>query len=118
MDPADVLPPGKDPRDPYKSDIDAVGFALDRLWTMLLWASEHRASFLAYRESDPAAAEVELAYLANVIEQGWMHVGRLSELILAGYTVDPNKRLPKDLQRRLAKREALPAFDLNCEHTS
>ena len=92
-----ILPPGQHPYDPSKSDIDAIGFALERLQTMLTWIEEHRASFEKDRESDPACAEKELRYLADTTKQAMRHFLRLTELLLAGYTFDPNKRLPKGL---------------------
>ena len=92
-----ITPPGQHPLDPSKSDMDAIGFALAKLQTMLTWIEEHRASFEKERESDPAGAERELRYLADATKQAIGYFVRLTELLLAGYTFDPNKRLPKDL---------------------
>ncbi len=92
-----TAPPGQHRCDPYKSDIDAVGFALERLQTMLTWIEEHRASFEKLRESDPVEAEKELHYLADTTKQARDHFVHLAELLLAGYIFDPSKHLPKGL---------------------
>ena len=94
---AKITSPGEHPCDPSKGDIDAVGFALERLQTYLSWIEEHRASFEKERGSDPAGAEKELVYLADATKQAMRHFVRLTELLLAGYTFDPSKRLPKGL---------------------
>jgi hypothetical protein len=94
-----VIPPGESPMDPAVKDIDAVAFALDRVRTYLVWIDEHRASFEAARTSDPETAESELGNLAHATEEARKHMARLVELMLAGYTIDPTKRLPRDLQR-------------------
>ena len=89
--------PGEHPDDPYVNDIDPLAFALSRVQTMLVWIEEHRASFEALRGDDPKEAEKELKYLRNVAFQAIKYMNRLSELVLSGYQIDPNKRLPKDL---------------------
>lgn len=97
MDNREILPPGQHPFDPSVQDIDPIGFALSRLQTFLLWIDEHRASFEQLRNTDPASAERELRYLADATQQASTHLARLTELLLAGYTIDPGKRLPKGL---------------------
>jgi hypothetical protein len=92
-----VLPPGESPIDPGVKDIDPVAFALDRVRTNLHWIEEHRASFEAARGSDPEIAERELGNLAHSTEEARKHMDRLVELLLAGYTIDPYKRLPRGL---------------------
>src|SRR5262245_26802281 len=94
-----VLPPGDGPDDPAVKDIDAVAFALNKVRTYLVWIDEHRASFEAARNSDPKTAESELLNLAHSTQEARKHMARLVELMLAGYTIDPAKRLPRDLQR-------------------
>jgi hypothetical protein len=94
----DVVPPGEHPDDPYVKDIDAVAFALDRVQTYLIWIDEHRASFEAARDSDPETAESELSNLDHSTREARRHMTRLLELILAGYTINPSKRLPRGLQ--------------------
>ncbi len=94
-----VLPPGDGPDDPYVKDIDAVAFALNKVRTYLIWIDEHRASFEAARATNPEIAERELANLTHSTEEARKHVARLVELMLAGYTIDPTKRLPRGLQR-------------------
>jgi hypothetical protein len=101
MDQGGILPPGESPRDPAVKDIDPVGFALDRARTYLHWIEEHRASFEAARESDPDTAERELGNLAYSTREAQAHMERLVELLLAGYTFDPTKRLPRGLQTRI-----------------
>ena len=93
-----IAPPGESPDDPYTKDIDAVAFALDRVRTHLIWIDEHRASFETARNSDPETAESELLNLAHSTEEARRHMTRLVELLLAGYTIDPAKSLPRDLQ--------------------
>jgi hypothetical protein len=94
-----VFPPGESADDCSVKDIDAVAFALDRVRTFLAWIDEHRASFEAARGSDPNTAESELRNLAHATQEARRHMARLVELILAGYTIDSAKRLPRDLQR-------------------
>lgn len=94
-----VLPPGKSPNDPAATDIDPVAFALDRARVYLHWCEEHRASFEAARFSDPEIAERELGNLAHSIQEARKYMARLVELLLAGYTINPSKRLPRDLKK-------------------
>lgn len=93
------LPPGQHRDDPVKKDIDPVGFALERVQTFLVWIDEHRASFERARDSDEEVAESELSNLRDATRQGMIYLQRLSELLLAGYTFDPSKRLPDSLRR-------------------
>jgi hypothetical protein len=91
----DVPPPGEHQHDPYVKDIDAVGFALERVVTHLQWIDEHLATFLATRETDPKLAERELDYLADSLNHARRNAARLTALVLAGYGIDPSKRIPK-----------------------
>lgn len=91
------LPIGQHSSDPWKKDIDPIGFALDRLQTFLVWIEEHRAHYEKCRESDPESAKSELVNLKDSTDQAVKHFQRLKELLLAGYTIDPNKRLPQGL---------------------
>lgn len=93
------LPPGHHPYDPVKKDIDPVGFALARIRTFLVWIDEHRAAFEAARDTDKEYAESELSNLRDATAQGLLYLERLSELLLAGYAIDPSKRLPESLRR-------------------
>lgn len=97
----ETLPPGQHPFDPSNPDIDPIGFALDRLKTFLLWIDEHSSSFEKPRHSDPVNAETEHQYLKNSIVQALTHLQRLIELLLAGYTIEPKKRLPRNLSQGL-----------------
>ncbi len=90
-------PPGQHGCDPYKQDIDPIAFALARLQVHLLWIGEHRTSFEKIRTTDPTGAESELGFLRGSTEEALTHLQRLTELLLAGYTIDPNKRLPRSL---------------------
>ncbi|MFO0960484.1 MAG: hypothetical protein U0800_24130 [Isosphaeraceae bacterium] len=101
MGPAYVAPPGDGPLDPINKEIDPVAFALERVATMLAWIDEHRGDFVARRTSDPEVAEGELDNLADAIRQAREYHARLAELLLAGYAIDPNKRLPKGVKRRV-----------------
>jgi hypothetical protein len=93
------LPPGQHPYDPVKKDLDPVGFALDRVQTFLVWIDEHRATFEKARDTDKEVAEAELSNLRDSTRQGMIYLQRLSELLLAGYAIDPGKRLPESLRR-------------------
>jgi hypothetical protein len=93
------LPPGQHPYDPLKKDLDPIGFALYRVQTSLVWIDEHRAAFEKARDTDKEFAEAELSNLRDSTLQGMIYLQRLSELLLAGYTVDPSKRLPESLCR-------------------
>jgi len=94
-----ILPPGKSPLDPSVSEIDAVAFSLNKVRTFLHWIDEHRASFETARASDPDTAERELENLAHATNEALTHIGRLTELLLAGYSINSAKRLPRDLAR-------------------
>jgi hypothetical protein len=97
MDKREVLPPGQHPFDTPKLGVDQVAYALERLQTFLMWISEHRASFEKERDADPQSANSELRNLQDSTEQAVMHLQRLTELLLAGYTIDPDKKAPKGL---------------------
>jgi hypothetical protein len=97
MDDAKVIAPGEHPYDPSKKEIDSIGFALERVQTHLTWIEEHRASFEKLRATDAPGAEKELRYLAHSSKEALRHFVRLTELLLAGYSFDPTKRLPKGL---------------------
>jgi hypothetical protein len=92
-----VLPPGESPLDPATKDIDAIAYALDRVHEYLFWIEEHRSSLEAAISSDPENAERELGFLADSTDRARKHFGRLLELILAGYRIDPAKRVPRGL---------------------
>ena len=94
-----IMPPGEHPYDPVKKDLDPIGFALYRVQTFLVWIDEHRATFEKIRFADVEGAERELSYLRDSTLQGMIHLQRLSELLLSGFAVDPNKRLPESLSR-------------------
>jgi hypothetical protein len=97
---SEILLPGQHPYDPVKEDLDPVGFALSRVQTLLVWIDEHRASFEKARNTDPETAESELCNLRVSTRDAMIYLQRLSELILAGYTIDPKKRLPESLDGR------------------
>jgi hypothetical protein len=97
MDRNEVLPPGRHPWDSRKPDMDQVAHALERLQTFLVWIDEHRRSFEKDRDTDPQSADSELRNLQDSTEQAVLHLQRLTELLLAGYTIDPNKVSPKGL---------------------
>jgi hypothetical protein len=92
-----IIPPGEHPDDPYKKDVDPIGFHLYQLQINLQWIEEHRGSFERDRIEDPDAAEAELKYLAQSTKDALRHYLRLSELLLGGYRFDPEKRLPRGL---------------------
>lgn len=93
--------------DPANKEIDPVAFALDGVRSNLLWIEEYRATFEDARTSDPETARQELVYLAHSTQKALKHMARLVELLLAGYNIDPSKRLPSDLAR-LAEPDTAP----------
>ena len=95
---SDVLPPGQHRYDPMKRDLDPVGFALHRVQTLLVWIEEHRASLEKALYTDAKTAASELSNLRVATRDAMIHLQRLSELILAGNTVNPDKRLPESLR--------------------
>lgn len=97
IDQSDVLPPGQGPLDPVDKSLDPVAFALDRVRVYLIWIDEHRASFEANKSASPDLAERELRNLEAATTDARRHMGRLLELVLAGYGIDPSKRLPEGL---------------------
>ena len=97
MDKREIQPPGSGANDPAHNDIDVIAFQLERIKTYLSWIDEHRLTFEHLRATDPEGAEKELRSLQFVAEQAFPHLQRLTELLLAGYTIDPKKRLPANL---------------------
>jgi hypothetical protein len=97
MNKNDVLPPGEHPFDTRRPHTDQVAYALERLQTFLIWIAEHRASFEKERDTDPQNANAELRNLEDSTEQAVLHLQRLTELLLVGYTIDTDKELPKGL---------------------
>jgi hypothetical protein len=93
----EILPPGQHPRDSRKPDMDQVAHALERLQTFLIWIDEHHRSYEKERDTDPESAASELDNLRDSTEQAVLHLQRLTELLLAGYTIDPDKVPPKGL---------------------
>jgi len=94
----EVLPPGSR-WDGRSSDTDAVSFSLERIKTHLHWIGEHYSTFQAQRHRDPERAEEELADLADSHRRAMQHLARLIGLLLAGYAVDPSKKVPHGLVR-------------------
>jgi hypothetical protein len=104
MDDREILPLGQHPCDPSKEDIDPIAFSLERLQTLLMWIDEHRSSFEILRGSEPINADTELGYLRDATEQTVLYLQRLTELLLAGYAINPEKRLPKGLSTQAWER--------------
>jgi hypothetical protein len=113
IDDGRVLPPGEHPYDPVRKDIDPVAFALERVQTFLLWTEEHLAGFEKLRHADPEGAESELSNLRDSNVQGMIYLQRLSELVRAGYTLDPDKRLPGNLSRGWFSHRAKQLYEEN-----
>lgn len=97
MDPSRIVPPGQSNVDPWKTDIDPVAFAVDRVICHATWIAANLHGFVQLRQSDPTLAEQELRYLAHSSEALERHAERLRQLLLAGYTINPSKRLPPGL---------------------
>lgn len=93
------LPPGESPIDPASKDIDPIAFALERSMAYLHWIEEHKASFEATRRTDSENAERELVFLSQSAQEAKKYLTRLAELLLAGYSIDPSKKLPPDFAR-------------------
>jgi hypothetical protein len=74
---------------------DPVACQLERLHTFLSWIHEHRASFEKQRHLQPELAEAELRYLAHSTEEAKRHLAKLTQMLLAGQTIDCTKRLPR-----------------------
>jgi hypothetical protein len=77
--------------------MDQVAHALERIQTFLMWIDEHRASFEKERDTNPWSADPELRNLQDSTEQAVLYLQRLTELLFAGYTIDPDKISPKGL---------------------
>jgi hypothetical protein len=99
-----IIPPGAHPCDPAKTNIDPVGYALKKLQTYMVWLDEHASAYEKYRSSDPSTAQTELGNLKDAYEHAVLHLQRLTELILAGHGIDPNKALPRDMCSEVWKR--------------
>jgi hypothetical protein len=84
------LPPGQHPHDQARGSKPPVDWQLERVKTMLLWISEHHASFKKLREHDPQGAESELSNLEDAIQQAFNHINRLEELLRHGYSASPD----------------------------
>lgn len=97
IDRNNIPPPGFAPTDPADKSLDSIAFALDRVRVYLIWIEEHRASFEADRHTDPENAERELGFLQHSTASAREYMGRLLELLLAGYSIDFSKRLPKEM---------------------
>ena len=102
-----VFPPGDSPLDPANKDIDPLAFVLGRVQTYLNWIGEHRASYVATKSTDPELAESEMQNLIHSIEEARIYCDRLTELILAGYTIDPSKRLPHGMKKSISLKSGL-----------
>lgn len=93
------MPPGEHPHDPVNRGLDPVAFALHRVQTLLAWIAEHRSSLQSALHADTEAVENELSNLRVATRDAMIHLERLSELLLAGHTIDFNKRIPDSLSR-------------------
>ncbi len=93
----DILPPGRHSLDPKKEGVDAVSFALQKLQELLVWIDEHRSSFERHRNDNPLESANELSCLKDATYQAILRLQRLTELILAGYGIDQNMKISKDL---------------------
>ena len=94
------LPPGEHPLDPLKAEIDVLLFSVGRLKTHIVWADEYFSTFKKLRHDEPEAAEQELVYLSESLEDARRHLKRLTQLLLDGATIDPTKKIPSGLDRK------------------
>ena len=93
----EIPPPGASSVDPYKEDIDPVGFAISRTLSHLVWIQEYATAAARLSQSDPERAQQELRYLLDAADRALTHSRRLRDLLLAGHILDPTKRLPDGL---------------------
>jgi hypothetical protein len=93
----EILPPGKDPRDP-RADVDAVAGHLASIKGDLVWIDQYRLNLEHALEADPDEVESQLVYLRDATKSAMDHMQRLTELLLAGHTIDSSKEIPKDLE--------------------
>jgi hypothetical protein len=96
MDKRDIPPPGRHPFDSSMPDLDQLAYALERVQVFFKWIVQHQRSYEKERDTDPQSAESELHNLRDSTEQAVLHLQRLTELLLAGYTIDASKRFPRD----------------------
>ena len=97
IDTENVIPPGQHPNDPANREIDPIAYALKKLQTYMFWLGEHASSYEKYHSVDSSKAENELNCLKDAYEQAILYLQRLTELLIGGYQIDPQKVLPRDI---------------------
>ena len=108
-----TLPPGEHAHDPADRDLDPILWQVERIMTHVHWVDEHHSTFMQHagvqayftESTDAKGLRQELANLQDSLRRSHDHVHRLAQLVLAGYTVNPEKRvpptLPVEVQRRM-----------------
>lgn len=86
-------------------NFDPIVQELKGLRTHLLWVGEHRASFEHYRDNEPKAAQIELENLRESTDRAIEHLNNLTELLIAGKSVDVSRSIPPYLKIKLVKRK-------------
>lgn len=97
MESSEFLPPGKHPDDP-PPDTDPIARHVQQIKGNLVWIDQYRLNIEHYLRTDPPEAERELVYLRDATKAALKHMRRLTQLLLAGYTIDPKKKIPRDLE--------------------
>jgi len=92
-----ILPPGEHPYD-MRKEIDVIAGHLAKIQTSLIWIDQYRLNLEYLRATDTASTEKEWGYLRDTTEEALRHLQRLTELLLAGYSVDRSKQIPKAIQ--------------------
>lgn len=72
---------------------DPIACRLADLHGCLQWIDDHRAGFLKLRDSEPELAEAELGYLAHMTREARKSLDKLTQLLLAGGSIDSSKIL-------------------------
>lgn len=93
-----VVPPGQHPSDPANDvELDAFLFSVERIQCHLCWIDERAAVIDASNELKSAAMADELKSIQESTEKATSSLKRLVQLILAGYSFDPGKKIPNGL---------------------
>ncbi len=97
MESRETNPPDKHPSD-LPRGVDPVAGHLREIAVNLVWMDQYRLNIEHYLKNDPSGVESEMVYLHDAIDDAIKHIRRLTELLLAGATIDPKKRIPRDLE--------------------
>jgi hypothetical protein len=96
MDRHQIPLPGDGPIDP-PNDIDPIAGHLERIKTNLVWIDQYRLNIEHCLHADPNNVARELTFLKDATDVAIRHLRRLTELLLAGYRIMPDKAIPPNL---------------------